>query len=206
MKLAALALLAVAACGGAARPPTVANHGDGAAVAAGIRSIDWANRTYQTGDGTFTVEHGSVEFGFDEQGNEVALDHAPSDPDAFVERGSFDVSPPVYGDVDGDGAEDAVLITTYNGGGTGHFDGADAYAMRAGAPVVIAHIPGGDRGDGGLYDVAFDGPVLVVKRMMSQDGEGACCPSKLQVERWRWSGGALVEDAAARTLIEMEGQ
>lgn len=205
MKLALAALLVLAACGGKAASPAIANRG-GADTGTGIRAIDWANRTYQSGEGTFTVKDGSAEFAFDENGNEVAADYEPTDPDAFVERGYFNVAAPVFGDVDGDGAEDAVIITVYNGGGTGQFDGADVYAMREGQPTIIGGVPGGDRGDGGLYGVAFEGKVLVVQRMMSQDGDGACCPSKLQVERWSWRDGKLVEDEAARTLVDMEGR
>ena len=206
MKLALPALLVLVACGGKATPPPVANQGGGGGTAVGIRSIDWANRTYQNGDGTFTVKDGTFEFAFDENGNEVAADYQPTDPDGYVERGYFNVAAPVYGDVDGDGTEEAIIISVHNTGGTGQFDGADVYTMRGGEPVVIGGIPGGDRGDGGLHGVTFEGPVVIVERMMSQDGDGACCPSKLQVERWRWTGGTLVEDEAARTLIVLEGR
>ena len=44
---------------------------------------------------------------------------------------------------------------------------------------------------------------MLVDRMMSQEGDGACCPSKLQQERWAWKGGAFVEDEAARRLVDM---
>jgi hypothetical protein len=38
--------------------------------------------------------------------------------------------------------------------------------------------------------------------MMSMEGDGACCPSKLQHERWSWDGKAFVEDEKARTLSD----
>ena len=205
MKLAPPALLLLVACGGKATAPTVSNSGGGG-TAVGVRAIDWANRTYASGEGSFTVKDGSAEFAFDEDGNEVGPDYQPKDPDAYVERGYFNVAAPVFGDVDGDGAEEAVVISVYNGGGTGQFDGADVYTLRDGKPVVLATVPGGDRGDGGLYGATFEGTILIVERMMSQDGDGACCPSKLQRERWSWSGGALVEDEAARELVDFEGR
>ncbi|MBK9030756.1 MAG: hypothetical protein IPL61_05350 [Myxococcales bacterium] len=204
MKLALISstLLTLAACGGGARSTAVANTG-GATAPAGLRAIDWANRTYEVGEGSFTVVNGEAAFAFDEDGNEVAGDYQPTDPDAFVERGYFTVQPPVFGDVTGDGVEEALIVSVYNGGGTGQFDGVDAYGLRDGQPVVIGHLPGGDRGDGGLYDIKVEGGAVVVERMMSGPEDGACCPSKLQVERWAWQGGAFVEDEAARTMIDM---
>jgi hypothetical protein len=204
MKLVSVALLScLAACGGTSKPATgLGNTGD-APGAASVRTIDWANRTYESGDGTFTVKDGEASFAFDENGNEVPPDFEPSDPDAFVERGYFNVAPPIYGDVTGDGVEEALIIHTYNGGGTGQFDGIDVYAMKDGQPVVIGGIPGGDRGDGGLSDATVEAGVVHVNRMMSMDGDGACCPSKLQQEVWKWNGTAFVEDEGARKLIDM---
>ena len=88
-------------------------------------------------------------------------------------------------------------------GGGGQFDGVTLYTMRGGAPVALGEIPGGDRGDGGISDAHIEGGVVLVDRMMSQEGDGACCPSKLQQERWAWKGGAFVEDEAARRLVDM---
>jgi hypothetical protein len=198
-------LTLVVACGGGAKPPTtVGNHaGNGAAGGKTVRDIDWLNHTYDSGDmGNVTVVNGEYEFALDENGNTVAPDYEPTDPDAYVERGSFAVSPPIFGDVDGDGAEEAVLVSYFNGGGTGHFTGIDVYAMRDGKEVVLGGIPGGDRGDGGINDVQIEGKVILVDRMMSMDGDGACCPSKLQHERWSWDGKAFVEDEKARTLSD----
>ncbi len=205
MKLALVTtiVLGAAACGGAAKPGAIANAGGTASTAGDIRAVDWANRTYQSGDGEFTVKDGSAEFAFDEQGNEVPPDYQPTDPDAFVERGYFNVAPPRFGDADGDGADDALVIHVYNGGGTGQFDGITIYTMRAGQPVVLGQIPGGDRGDGGISDARIEGGAVRVERMMSQDGDGACCPSKVQEETWTWKGGAFVEDEVARRLVDM---
>ena len=77
--------------------------------------------------------------------------------------------------------------------------------MRDGAPVVIGGIPGGDRGDGGIYDVNVEGGLAIVKRLHSLDEDGACCPSKVQVEHWRWDGSRFVEDESARTMIDNDG-
>lgn len=193
-----LAAVALTGCGGKARPAGTVGNSAGAAT--GVRAIDWQNRTYDSGDGgPFTVVNGVHEFAFDGDGNPVGPDYEPKD-DEYVERGSFEVGQPVYGDLDGDGAEEAVIVTYYNGGGTGRFTGIDVYSIRDGQPVVLGGIPGGDRGDGGIDTVELDGAIVVVGRLMSVEGDGACCPSKLARERWRWSGSAFVEDEAARVV------
>ncbi len=199
-------LLAAAACGGGKKSPTTVGNTSSAGATSGgltVRSIDWLNRTYESGDaGPVTVKDGVYEYAMDGNGNVVSADYQPTDPDEYVERGSFEVGKPLFGDLDGDGAEEAVLVTYFNGGGTGRFTGVDVYAIRDGKEVVIGGIPGGDRGDGGIDDVQLEGKVVVVARMMAMEGDGACCPSKLQHERWSWDGKTFVEDEAARSLTD----
>jgi hypothetical protein len=201
--LLALALLpsALAACGGTPGAATVPANRTAAAAGTGpsVRSIDWLNRTYASG---YAVENGVYEYAFDEHGNQVSGDYQSKDPDAYIPRGSFTVNPPLFADVTGDGIEDVIIFSVENGGGTGRFSAIDVYTMRDGREVVLGEIPGGDRGDGGILDVTIDGLVVKVERMMAQDGDGACCPSKLQHERWRWDGKAFVEDVAARVVAD----
>jgi len=174
----------------------------GVVPAATIRTIDWMNRTYASGDATYPVVAGQYEYARDEEGNVVASDYQARDPDAYIERGFFQVTPPVFGDVDGDGAEDAVIVTLENMGGTGMFSSVEIYVLRDGQPVVLGAIPGGDRGDGGIADALLDGKTVTVDRYLSLDGDGACCPSQLQHERWTWDGTAFVEDVRARTVTD----
>lgn len=184
-------LVLVAACGGSGKPSTIASAGGGGGSS--IRSIDFLNRTYQSSDaGAITVKDGEAELEVD-----------PCMPEM---RGWFNVAPPTYGDVDGDGVEDAIVVTAFNGGGSGTFTSGEVYALRAGAaePVKIGEIPGGDRGDGGLADIRIEGGKVLVERYMSMEDDGACCPSKVQKEVWRWDGRAFVEDEAARQLVDNE--
>ncbi|HUQ01759.1 MAG TPA: hypothetical protein VM261_04650 [Kofleriaceae bacterium] len=206
LSLVSSALLLAAACGGGTKAPTTVGNNSAAAASNGgltVRSIDWLNRTYEGADmGNVTVENGVYEYAMDGDGNVVAADYQPTDPDEYVERGSYEISKPLFGDVTGDGAEEAVLVIYFNGGGTGRFTGIDVYGIRDGKETVIGSIPGGDRGDGGIDDVQLEGKVIVVARMMSLEGDGACCPSKLQHERWSWDGKSFVEDEAARSTSD----
>ena len=201
--LAALLAVALPACGAPARAPSPLRNDTATVASAGpsIRSIDWMNRVYTSGAGgqPYQVENGEYEYAYDEDGNLVAPDYQPADPDAFVERGYFSVTPPEFGDLTGDGAEEAVIVTLESTGGTGRFSGIDVYTMQGGKEVVLGGIPGGDRGDGGIAGVRIEGGVVVVDRMKSLDTDGACCPSRLVHERWTWNGAAFVEDEAARS-------
>ncbi|MCA9676671.1 MAG: hypothetical protein H6708_21395 [Kofleriaceae bacterium] len=204
-------LLAVAACGGSAAPSGSASTGpSNQTVQPGaepsVRTVDFQNFTYDLGsDGTYTVANGMFEFSYDADGNVIPAGAAQPDPDGYVEQGWFQVAAPVYGDVTGDGVEEALIQSELNSGGTGRFSAIAVYGMRDGAPVVIGGIPGGDRGDGGIYDVNVEGGLAIVKRLHSLDEDGACCPSKVQVEHWRWDGSRFVEDESARTMIDNDG-
>lgn len=185
-------LVLLVACGGSATtaPATGNTAGGGGTASAGVRSIDWQNRTYESEAGAVTVKDG-----------EATLEIDPEMPEM---NGWFQVGAPSYGDVNGDGIEDAILITAFNGGGTGTFTSGEVYTVLPGAnePVLIGSIPGGDRGDGGLDDIKIEGGKIIVHRNLSQEDDGACCPSKLVREVWSWSGAAFAEDEAARQVMD----
>lgn len=185
LRLAVLVVLALAlaACGHAT--PPIANHG---AATAGdrIRAIDWQNHTYDLGElGAVTVRAGHADFEITEDYKVVATGGNP---------GMLDVDPPVFVDLDGDGQEEAVIRTTLATGGTGHFSEVRVFALRNGAPADLADIAGGDRGDGGIRKVIADGAALIVDRNVLAPGDGICCASRYQRERWTWQHGELVKD------------
>jgi hypothetical protein len=183
------AVLAACTHGG---PPPIANRG-GRTPANDVRAIDWQNRTYVLDElGPVAVTHGHAEFGISDDNKAVV---------AGAENGSYEVAPPLFVDVDGDGIEDVVISSVLSTGGTGHFSDIRILTMRAGKLVELAAIPGGDRGDGGIRHVALDGNAVIVDRNVLAEGDGVCCPSGAQRERWVWRGGEMVEDAAARRPI-----
>ncbi|HTJ44612.1 MAG TPA: hypothetical protein VL463_21050 [Kofleriaceae bacterium] len=180
--LAAASLLFVAACAATAPKTAVSNHGAPRGLDTTIRTVDFQNFTYED----VTVKDGEYE--------------RPKDADGDS-QGFFSAGKPVYGDVDGDNVEDAIVITIDNSGGTGMFDAARVYMMRNGAPVQVAAVPGGDRGDGGLRDVTVEPGGLIVERFLSGDGDGACCPSQITVEHWRWTGKDLaIDEQRSKTI------
>ena len=184
-----LSLVAIAACGGPSRPASLTNKPDPQAFDNSIRRIDFLNHTYRSNIGDedqrerITVVNGDFE--------------RPGERTGF-----FHVDAPVYGDIDGDGIEDAIVRTVDNGGGSGNFDVAIVFTMKRGQLVELGHIHGGDRGAGGLVAFAVEPGGVVVTRHELADGEGACCPSKLAIEHWKWDGKTLVIDDKRTQIVE----
>jgi len=150
-----------------------------------VRAIDWQNRTYVLGElGAVTVKDGHADFAIGDD-NQVA--------EAGGAGGSYAVDRPLFGDIDGDGALDAVISSVLSTGGTGHFSEVRIYTMRAAKIIELGVIPGGDRGDGGIRRVALDGRAVIVERNVLAEGDGLCCASGSRRERWVWRHGEMVE-------------
>lgn len=187
--------LSLLACTHAASTTPLANHGARAANT-DIRTIDWENRTYQLDElGPVTVRAGRAEFQISEDNKAV---------ERGITTGSYSIAPPLFADVDHDGVDDAIITSVLATGGTGHFSEIRIYTLGAGKLAVLGEIPGGDRGDGGIRHVALDGAALIVDRNVLGPGDGLCCASAAQRERWTWQHGELTEDLAARRPLAVE--
>ena len=132
-----------------------------------IRDVDFMNGfTYESdlefGPPETTVDDGSYSNG----------EFGDSD---YYWFGAVDVD---FGDVDGDGSEEAVVTTTWNSGGTGYFDAVRAFRLVEGQVEAAGVVPFGDRGDGGVFDVRVeDGSISVWSFSTTL---GACCPNEIR--------------------------
>jgi hypothetical protein len=155
--------------------------GAGAAAAqSGIRSFDFQNFTYHPyclGERplTFPVKNGKYE----------------------VKRGDdqyyFVAVAPEYGDVNGDGQDEAIILTGCNTGGSGTFSEGFIYTMRRGKPALLTNLAGGDRADGGFHRLSIEGGLVVVESYDHKDTSGACCPDFVDTQKWKWNGRRLVK-------------
>lgn len=107
----------------------------------------------------------------------------------------FEVRNIVYGDLDGDGQEEAVIDTICNSGGTGQFTDGQVYRMQNGKPVWIGSLGVGDRADGGLHDIKYVNGLLKVARYGGNSG--ACCPDYIETFSYKLTGKGLVETGKA---------
>ena len=112
--------------------------------------------------------------------------------DGYVDRMGFGVYSITYGDLNGDGRDEAIILSSCNTGGTGQFTEGFVYTMKAGKPWLWARIPGGDRGDGGLVSAKADGGLLVVEANAIDGSNGSCCPQFIETSKYRIANGKLV--------------
>ena len=144
-----------------------------------VRAIDWLTRTYNLGtiDEMYTRPF-SVRNGMEE----------------WTDAGQsawFAVRPPTFGDLTGDGTDEAVIVTTFCGGGTGRFSEILVFGVERDRAVLVGRVPGGDRPDGGIHSAAVDAGVLVVRRLWPSQGAGDA--EKIAVETWRYRDARFIE-------------
>jgi hypothetical protein len=148
-----------------------------------IREVDFKNFNYAPyciGEtpGSVTVKDGEF---FEEK-----------QEDGYVDRFYFRVYDAVFGDLNGDGREDAVVISVCNTGGTGNFTEGFVYGLSTDKkPVLLARIPGGDRAYGGLRSAVVEKGILIVESNDVGELGGACCPEVIVKTRYRLAGNNL---------------
>jgi hypothetical protein len=159
-----------------------------------LRKVRWRDRSYDFGN---EERDGELFSGrFDVKGGEHHWDRGGGD------RGWFMVSKPSFGDVDGDRRDEALVVATLNTGGSGQFSLVLLFRSGTDGPVRIGSIGGGDRAHGGVRSVAIDrqGRIALERNFSDQ---GACCPSHVDHELWRWDGSSLVELEAERRRVAL---
>jgi hypothetical protein len=113
--------------------------------------------------------------------------------DGFTEHSSFGIGKTEFGDVTGDGKDEAVILSVCNTGGTGQFSEGFVYTIKAGKPSLLARIPGGDRADGGLRSIKVENGLLVVEYSDPDKAAGACCAEGIVIQKMRVSGGKVTD-------------
>ena len=94
-----------------------------------------------------------------------------------------------FGDLDNDGVDDAAVVLSYNGGGSGTFYSLLAVVNENGAPLHVASIGLGDRIR--LNSLEIVAGVITVKMIAHGPSEGLCCPTQDTVATFRLNGNTL---------------
>lgn len=162
-----------------------------------IRDVDFKNFTYEVSCVGEDKRKVTVKDGEFSEIKEV---------DGYPDRFFYGVSEPNYGDIDGDGAEEAVLISICNTGGTGNFSVGHVFGMKNGKAEEIATIAGGDRAYGGLREIKIENGLIVIKQNDVGERGGACCPEFEVTTKARFTNGKLEEvgQAVRRELYPMQ--
>lgn len=89
----------------------------------------------------------------------------------------FGVTDVDFGDLNGDGLEDAIVATSWNGGGSGYFDSVSAFQLVEGTVEPAGTVLFGDRADGGIHDMRIENGLTYVWSFSTT--LGACCPNEI---------------------------
>lgn len=107
-----------------------------------------------------------------------------------------------YGDVTGDGVEEAMVALGVDNSGTAITYYVYIFTLTNGKPKLIWDFETGDRADGGLRNIYADKGQLVIE-LFGKDrvigghlyggDEGLCCPSSFTKTHYRWTGKSFAE-------------
>src|SRR5882762_1192119 len=115
---------------------------------------------------------------------------------------SVGVAPVIYGDVTGDGQEEAMVVLYAEVGGTESCEDVFIYSLKNGRPVLLWKFWTGDRAEGGLIKLSAEDGKLVVElagknkfigsNYFGDDtANGLCCPTLITRSKYQWVRGAF---------------
>jgi hypothetical protein len=97
----------------------------------------------------------------------------------------------LYGDINLDGLEDAVVFLNTQNGGTGHFIEMAAVLNLNGSPQNISTLYLGDRVI--VESGSVQNGLIIVNLLVQGPNDGACCPSQTAVWNVHLDNGQLVQ-------------
>lgn len=118
-----------------------------------------------------------------------------------------------YGDITGDGVEEAMVGLGINNRGSAIPDYVYIFTLENGKPKLIWDFETGDRADGGLRNVYADNGQLVIELFgkdrviggqLYRGDEGLCCPSSFTRTRYKRTGKHFEE--ISRAVLENPGR
>ena len=161
---------------------------------AAIRAVDFLSFTYPAGAcdpkdprGPFVMANGKPLLGEPAPGADV-----PTFP--------ISVDEVVYGDVTGDGVDEAVVRLVCNKGGTATWAVADVFTPAADAPrrigVLTAQTSGPDVNISKIGSIQVVNGAIVVEELVAVGEDPTCCPSQTRLVSWNYKDGQMTTAAA----------
>lgn len=99
-----------------------------------------------------------------------------------------------YGDLDGDGSEEAAVHLNYSTGGTQNWDYLYVYKLVGGRTQLIGLLISAERGYGGLVGSIIQKGLLVLDFADPERRVGDCCSEGYIRVHYRWRNGAFLEE------------
>jgi heat shock protein HslJ len=103
----------------------------------------------------------------------------------------------LHGDLDGDGADEIVVLLWQSSGGSGTFDYLAVMGRKDGAVRNLATAAIGDRVQ--VRSGTIEDGHIVLDVVQQGDGDAACCATQLSTRTWSLDGGDLTEGEAEIT-------
>ena len=94
-----------------------------------------------------------------------------------------------YGDLNGDGIDDAAIILVENGGGSGEFESVVAVLDAGGAPSPAGQAQLGDRVK--INSMTISSGTIALEMLVQGPNDGMCCPTQPETQSYRMVGNAL---------------
>lgn len=155
-----------------------------------IRNFDFKNFTYQSGD------RGSIRL---RNGKYVRRISPTESYEAQFDR-------VIYGDLTGDGNDEAVVVLTQEVSASSAEQYVYIYALKNGLVSKLTDFVGGTSGcvfegeECSLLGIEIQGSVLTIDRAIPTDQDAKCCPSLHRSTKYRWDGGLLIEIGKTRIM------
>jgi hypothetical protein len=128
---------------------------------------------------------------------EVVREHSPALRLSFIS----------YGDLDGDGIEEAAVALNYTSGGTQNWDFVYVYKLNHGKPKLLGRLETGSRADSGLIHASVKDGLLTLDLADPERRVGDCCSEGFIRVHYRWRDGQFVEEGPRqRGDLESEAQ
>jgi len=148
-------------------------------------------------------------------------DHPDAPPDLVPPKGgSIDcwhitLGLTTYGDVTGDGEEEAMVALYAELGGNESSEDVYIYTLLGGRPVLLWKFMTGDRADGGLRQIYAENGELVIelygvgtiagKQLESSENVGSCCPKHYTRTKYKWDGKHFQQGGKEEVLPNPSG-
>jgi len=105
-----------------------------------------------------------------------------------------------FGDLDGDGSDNAAVVLVTDPGGSGTFFDLAVLSEQGGAPVNVASRALGDRVD--LRSLSIENGRITIDMISHGPNDPMCCPSLREIVTFELRGAALTE--TTREIVEGE--
>jgi len=165
----------------------------------GIRSIDFKNFAFPWDNDVHLTDRSTWHWIASRPQTLVRIENGihyfrHSDQSASKPSPVISVDGVTYGDLDGDGTEEAAVHLNYGSGGTQNWDYLYVYKRVDGSPKLIGLLISGERGYGGLVGSTIQNGLLVLDFADADRRVGDCCSEGYIRVHYRWRNGTFVEE------------